>query len=117
MATPVLSGLSILVVEDEPLLRRHIASSLERLGADVSGADSIRGARQLAQDLSFDFVLIDVNLPDGRGIDLLREGVLGSNTGTVVMTGDSGVAGAVEAMKASLVNVGLVAARNSEIRV
>lgn len=99
MATPVLSGLSILVVEDEPLLRRHIASSLERLGADVSGADSIRGARQMAQDLSFDFVLIDVNLPDGRGIDLLREGVLGSNTGTVVMTGDSGVAGAVEAMK------------------
>ena len=99
MATPVLSGLSILVVEDEPLLRRHIASSLERLGADVSGADSIRGARQMAQDLSFDFVLIDVNLPDGRGIDLLREGVLGSNTATVVMTGDSGAAGAVEAMK------------------
>jgi len=96
---PVLSGLSILVVEDEPLLRRHIASSLERLGADVSGADSIRGARQMAQDLSFDFVLIDVNLPDGRGIDLLREGVLGSNTETVVMTGDSSVAGAVEAMK------------------
>ncbi|MFM7815735.1 MAG: response regulator [Verrucomicrobiota bacterium] len=94
MATPVLSGLSILVVEDEPLLRRHIASSLERLGADF-----IRGARQMAQDLSFDFVLIDVNLPDGRGIDLLREGVLGSNTGTLVMTGDSGVAGAVEAMK------------------
>ena len=99
MAITVLSGLSILVVEDEPLLRRHLAATLERMGADVSVTDSIRGARQLAGELSFDFALLDVNLPDGRGVDLLREGVLGSNTAAVVMTGEGGVAGAVEAMK------------------
>jgi DNA-binding NtrC family response regulator len=99
MAITVLSGLSILVVEDEPLLRRHLAATLERMGADVSVTDSLRGARQLAGELGFDFALLDVNLPDGRGVDLLREGVLGSNTAAVVMTGEGGVAGAVEAMK------------------
>ena len=99
MAITVLSGLSILVVEDEPLLRRHLAATLERMGADVSATDSIRAARQMAGELSFDFVLLDVNLPDGRGVDLLKEGVFGSNTGAIVMTGEGGISGAVEAMK------------------
>ncbi len=99
MAITVLSGLSILVVEDEPLLRRHLSATLERMGADVTAVENLRGARQLASELGFDFVLLDVNLPDGRGIDLLREGVFGSNTAAIVMTGEGGVAGAVEAMK------------------
>lgn len=99
MAITVLSGLSILVVEDEALLRRHLAATLERMGADVSATESVRSARQLAGELGYDFVLLDVNLPDGRGIDLLREGVFGANAGVIVMTGEGGIAGAVEAMK------------------
>ncbi len=99
MAITVLSGLSILVVEDEALLRRHLAATLERMGADVSVTDSIRSARQLAGELGYDFVLLDVNLPDGRGTDLLREGVFGTSAGVIVMTGEGGITGAVEAMK------------------
>lgn len=97
--TPSLTGTNVLVVEDEPLERRGIVAFLERQGADVTGVDTLAAARNAAASLPLDFVLLDVNLPDGLGTDLLREGVFSANTGVVVMTALGGVAGAVEAMK------------------
>jgi len=94
-----LSGLEILIVEDEVLLRKQLTAQLERLGMDVTGATTLSVARQLLSETSFDFALLDVNLPDGRGTDLLRDGAFGSNTGVVVMTGNGEIAGAVEAMR------------------
>ena len=94
-----LAGLSILVLEDETLLRKQITAGLERLGADVTGAKDLQSARNFLGELSFDFALTDVNLPDGKGTDLLQEGLLGDSTATVIMTAEGGVLGAVEAMK------------------
>jgi len=94
-----LSGLSLLIVEDEPLLRRQLAAHVERLDADVTSAGTLDAARKFLADLPFDFVLLDVNLPDGRGTDLLKEKAFSSNTSVIVMTADGGVAGAVEAMR------------------
>ncbi len=99
MAAVPLSGLSVLVLDDEPLLRRHLVATLERMGADVTAADTFKAARQLASEFSFDFALLDVNLPDGRGTDLLRDKAFGSNTGVVMMTAEGGVTAAVEAIK------------------
>src|SRR5215470_2855836 len=93
-----LSGLEILIVEDEPLLRKQLGAQLERLGMEVTGTGTLEGARQLISDLSFDFALVDVNLPDGRGTDLLKENLFSANTGVVVMTANGEVTGAVEAM-------------------
>jgi hypothetical protein len=75
MSATDLKAVSILVVEDESLLRRQLAANLERFGADVTMADSMAAARQRLRDGQFDFVLLDVNLPDGLGTDLLREKV------------------------------------------
>ena len=94
-----LTGLSILILEDEPLLRRQLTAHLEQLGADVTGASTLEAARKIIADLPIDFVLLDVNLPDGRGTDLLKEKALSSSTSLIVMTADGGVAGAVEAMR------------------
>ncbi len=99
MNTP-LSGLSVLVLDDEPLVRRGIQSHLERLGADVQSADSARGARRLAAEQGFDFALLDVNLPDGLGTDWLQDGTFGPTTGVIIMTAEGAVAGAVQAMRA-----------------
>jgi len=103
MLTPMqnhaLTGLSFLIVEDEPLLRKQAAAYLERLGADVTVAENIDRARRLIEDLSFDFALLDVNLPDGLGTDLLKEKVFPANTGVIVMTAEGGVTGAIDAMK------------------
>src|SRR5882672_2440216 len=94
-----LAGLGILLVEDEALLRRQLTAHLERLGADVTGAASLDAARKFVADLPLDFVLLDVNLPDGQGTDLLKERAFSANTSVIVMTADGGVSGAVEAMR------------------
>src|SRR6266446_5191907 len=94
-----LSGLSILIVEDEALLRKQIGAHLEKRGADVTGADTLQAARRFLADLSFDFVLLDVNLPDGRGTELFKEKALPADSGIIVMTAEGGVNGAVEAMR------------------
>jgi DNA-binding NtrC family response regulator len=96
---PPLSGASVLLVEDEPLLRRQLAAYLERQGAEVTAVSLLAAAREALTALPFEFALLDVNLPDGTGTDLLREGAFSANTGVVVMTAEGGVAGAVEAMK------------------
>src|SRR5262245_47277373 len=94
-----LAGLSLLLVEDEPLLRRQLTAHLEALGADVTGAGTLATARRFIADLPLDVVLLDVNLPDGQGTDLLKEKAFSANTSVIVMTADGGVAGAVEAMR------------------
>ncbi|MBN2508615.1 MAG: sigma-54-dependent Fis family transcriptional regulator [Verrucomicrobia bacterium] len=94
-----LTGLSILIVEDEVLLRKQLAAELERLHADVTGVGTAAAARQWASEQGLDFVLLDVNLPDGKGTDLLRERVFAAGTAVIVMTGDGDVSGAVEAVK------------------
>ena len=104
MAEATLAGLSILIVEDEPLLRRQIAAELERLGGDATGATSVANARRFLGDLSFDFVLLDVNLPDGKGTDLLKEKSFSSSTAVIVMTAHGGVGGAVESMRLGAVD-------------
>lgn len=94
-----LAGLSVLVVDDEAMLRRRLSAHLEALGADVTGVGTFGGAQRLLADLEFDFVLLDIHLPDGLGIDLLRRGLAQKGTGVVVMTAQGAVEGAVEAMR------------------
>jgi two-component system, NtrC family, response regulator AtoC len=99
MSATDLKAVSILVVEDESLLRRQLAANLERFGADVTAADSVAVTLASLRDGQFDFVLLDVNLPDGLGTDLLREKAFPPATAIIVMTANGGVASAVEAMR------------------
>jgi DNA-binding NtrC family response regulator len=94
-----LTGASLLLLEDEPLLRRRIASHLEKLGAEVTTATNLAEAREALRNVSFDFALLDVNLPDGRSLTLLEEKAVPASVVAVVMTAEGGVAGAVEAMR------------------
>ena len=100
MAAEQPSGLSVLVVEDEPLARKRFAAALEEGGAEVTAVGTKREAVSALAGLDFDVVLVDVNLPDGKGTDLLREKKIAPEVTTViVMTAAGGIAGAVEAMR------------------
>ncbi len=81
------------------MLRRQLTANLERFGADVTGAENLATARQWLRDEPFDFVLLDVNLPDGLGTDLLREKIFPPATTVIVMTANGGVSNAVDAMR------------------
>lgn len=70
----VRSPLSVLVVEDEPLVRIVVVEELESLGFVVAEADSARAARHVVQgSRALTAAIIDVGLPDARGDELARE--------------------------------------------
>jgi DNA-binding response OmpR family regulator len=63
--------MSLLVLEDDPVLRKHLVRLLAREGFRVvSAASCAEALLQLAQT-RFDIILLDVMLPDGSGLDLL----------------------------------------------
>ena len=100
MPQSLLAGLNILLLEDELLLRKRLAGFLEKEGAEVTALASVADARRALDNLTFDAALIDVNLPDGRGTDLLRDKLFPATTNVIVMTAEGGVEGAVEAIRA-----------------
>jgi len=100
MVPSPLAGLTVLLVEDEVLLRKRLAGFLAKEGAEVTALGTVAAARQAAGTMDFDVALLDVNLPDGRGTDLLREKVFPATTNVFVMTAEGGVAGAMEALRA-----------------
>lgn len=62
----------ILLVEDDPVSRAFLAAAVEALPAVVDAAADCAQARQLAsRHPGHDLWLVDANLPDGSGIDLL----------------------------------------------
>jgi DNA-binding response OmpR family regulator len=63
----------ILVVEDEQDLASAIADSLRGEGYAIDIAGSARTAVSLAAVNSYDLVCLDLNLPDGDGLDVCRE--------------------------------------------
>jgi two-component system response regulator AtoC len=95
-----LAGLNVLLLEDDVLLRKRLTGFLEQEGAEVTATQSLAAARNAVESLGFEVALIDVNLPDGRGTDLLRQKLFPPTTTVIVMTAEGGVAGAVEALQA-----------------
>lgn len=70
---PSLDGISILSVEDHPQGAREIVKSLQSMGAQVESCPTYREALALVRRRPFDVGVIDQGLPDGLGIDLIRE--------------------------------------------
>ena len=93
--TVLAPGCEILLLEDDAPLRKRLTGYLRSLGAEVSEAGRLEEARHLLRELRFEFALVDLHLPDGEALELLREGAFSENTGVVVMTAFGGVRKAV----------------------
>jgi CheY-like chemotaxis protein len=66
-------GLSILLVEDNKDILRYLAFVLDQQGHRVMTADSLSAAREMASTEAIDLLISDVDLPDGSGLELMRE--------------------------------------------
>ncbi len=68
------SGLQrVLVIDDEPDIRELLDLTLSRMGLKVTTAEDLGEARRQLSANSFSFCLTDMRLPDGNGLDLVRE--------------------------------------------
>ena len=62
----------VLIVDDEPGIRRTLKAFLKADGHDVGLAEDVREAKGLVRERGFDVVLTDLVLPGETGVDLLR---------------------------------------------
>src|SRR4051794_18237949 len=90
----------IVIVDDEPNIGRSLRLVLEGEGFRVSVFESASAFEGERDRLAADLFLHDVRLPDGSGIDLLRQLQQGDERAPAVMiSGHGTVADAVEATK------------------
>ena len=63
----------ILLVEDEESVNRGIEFTLTKEGYQMETAGTIRQAEEILKRINPKMVICDINLPDGSGLDLIRE--------------------------------------------
>ncbi|HEX8522307.1 MAG TPA: response regulator [Tepidisphaeraceae bacterium] len=63
----------ILLVDDHADTNRAMKRLLERLGYEVSTADSVASALAAAESVPFDLLISDIGLPDGSGLELIEQ--------------------------------------------
>ncbi len=91
----------ILVIDDEADLRELLELTLLKMGLDVDCAATLEQARDALVERDYALILTDMRLPDGEGIDLVREVAHGpKNVPIAVITAYGSAENAVAALKA-----------------
>lgn len=88
-----------LVVDDEVDLCRLMQITLTKMGIKSDVAYTLSQAREYWQDNEYDFCLTDLKLPDGSGLDLVKEVSSSSHTPIAVITAHGSMDLAIEALK------------------
>ena len=90
----------ILVVEDEPNMRKLLLLNLRAEGHTLIEAGNVREGLNALQSNDFDVILTDQRLPDGEGLEILTAlSSTGSPTAVIVLTAYGSVELAVETMR------------------
>lgn len=89
----------VLILDDESTLRTALFRLLDRKGFQVVTAQRVEEARSFfSADKPFDLAIVDMNLPDGNGIDFISEiKKFSANTQVIVLTGFASIDSAVQA--------------------
>ena len=80
---------SILVIDDDPAAVKLLQLVLGKAGHEVQVARDVTSGKTAARSGGYDLMILDVFLPDGSGLDILRyvRGELGSTLPVLVLTG------------------------------
>jgi two-component system response regulator RegA len=91
---------TILVVDDDTVFRARLTKALESRGFDVRGAGAVEAALALAREDSPELALVDLKMPGGSGLDVVRGlKAIDGTTNVVVLTGYGSIATALEAVR------------------
>ena len=91
----------LLVIEDDATLRKYLVRMLEEEGFVVDGVASASEGRSQAVTNDYDGIVVDLDLPDGNGVDVIREvRARGSRAPVMVFTGRTDSEQVIEALDA-----------------
>ena len=91
---------SLLVVDDDEILRERMVRAFRERGFDAMGAPDGQQALALAAEDPPEFAVVDLRMPGRPGLEVVRELIaLDPATRIVVLTGYGSIATAVEAMR------------------
>lgn len=94
-----------LVLEDDVTLARAYERVLQSLGYDVTIAHRVDAARAQIRDKGPDLMLIDIDLPDGNGLDLMEELRNDTRGRFVVISGDDSQRAAIKSIRSQAVEL------------
>ena len=77
--------MKILVIEDEKQLQSSIKESLEKENFLVTTASDYQSAIEKIFDYEYDCILLDIMLPNGNGLDILKELKKNDKTGNIII--------------------------------
>jgi two-component system repressor protein LuxO len=111
------NAIRILVVEPAPSLALAYVNALKREGHDISVVDTASKARRALAAATVDLVLVNLQLPDQPGTDLLRDLIAGELAmRAIALTAQGSVQVAVEAMRAGAADVLLLPVGTERLR-
>ncbi|MFO0739781.1 MAG: response regulator [Labilithrix sp.] len=94
------TSLSLLVVDDDATFRTRLVRAFESRGFEVRAASDVPVALEMARAESPELALVDLRMPSGSGLDLVRElKAIDQATNIVVLTGYGSIATALEAVR------------------
>lgn len=94
------AGPSLLIVDDDRVLRERLARAFRERGYDVRTAEDFEQAVAVAASDPPEMALVDLRMPGGSGLDLVRRlRALDDATRVVVLTGYGSIATAIDAVR------------------
>jgi two-component system response regulator RegA len=91
---------ALLLVDDDEVLRPRLARALRERGYAVREAGTTAAARQAIAETSIGWAVVDLRLPDGSGLDVVREVHAAAPAAPiVVLTGYGSISTALEAVR------------------
>jgi two-component system, NtrC family, response regulator AtoC len=94
-----MAKLTAMVVEDDRDFRESLAALIERENFDVVQCSTYNEALKCLVDSCPDVAIIDLTLPDGDGLELMRDDRIPTNCEFVVITGHATVESAVNSLR------------------
>ena len=88
------------LIEDEPQIRRFVRTALETEGWHIVEAETIKQGLIDAGTRKPDVVILDLGLPDGDGMDFIRDFARGRAVPIIVLSARTGETDKIEALDA-----------------
>ena len=95
----------LLLVDDDDAFRNRLARAMKRRGYQVTAVATVSEAKRVAHELKPEFAVVDLRMPDGSGLDIVKSlRKTQASIRTVILTGYGNIATAVAAVKVGAVD-------------